>query len=148
MMHFERFSIYIPAGTNASLIWVVKQRHHSNLILMNYNKRKNKAKGSGKINQNAIFFPKRRGTWYTALRQNLPSNCSDQFYSNTARYLSLEMPKMALAVRIDAVMTLPSQRDINNSFNQVLPPMCIHPKSIGKLPKDYISVQTSDSFML
>lgn len=131
MMHFERFFIYIPAGTNASLIWVVKQRHHSNLILMNYNKRKNKAKGSGKINQNAIFFPKRWGTWYTALRQNLPSNCSDQFYSNTTRYLSLEMPKMALAVRIDAAMTLPSQRERHKQFISSSTPSYVYSSKVN-----------------
>lgn len=57
-MHLERFFMCIPAGTNASLILVLKHRDHSNLILMNFNRRKNKAKWRGKIHQNAVFFTK------------------------------------------------------------------------------------------
>lgn len=144
-MHFERIFIYIPAGTNASLLWAIKQRHHSNLILMNFNKRKKRPKEWGKLIKMLYFFSKRWGTWYTILRQNLPSSCNDQFYSNISRYLSLEMPKMDTAEQTDAVMTPPSQRYVNSSL---LPSTCIHPKSITKLPKNYISVQTSDSFML
>lgn len=131
MTHLERFFIYITPGTNASLTWVLKQRHHSNLILMNFNKRKNKAKGSGKINQNAVFLPKRWGIWYTALRQNLPLSCSDQFYSNTTKYLSLEMPKMALAVKTDAVMTLQSRREIQEQFISSSTPSYVYSSKVN-----------------
>lgn len=58
MMHFERFFTYIPAGSNALFIHVIKHRRHSNFILMNFNKRKNKAKWREKNNQNAVFFLK------------------------------------------------------------------------------------------